>query len=183
MEKITQPSSPLMAVPPDVPPDVPPVPLTDDIEDPPVPAGLVQAALAASVPQIPDALLPLAHGFCQYLQTQVHTFLGDEHRALMKSVDASLASVRAWTEGMLQGNEHSQYTMGDALAKLHEHGANLVHANADPYHAVITARTPNGFALQLTIEKATSGELIEELGRVEGWLVANGYTVVEGVAA
>lgn len=183
----TPPSSPLMHVPSEAEaaifssiPGVPDAP--DDVIDPPVPPGTIDDVVPPTVPALPDALLPLAHGFCQYLQSQVHTFLGEEHRQLQASVDASLAAVRHWAEGMLQGNEHAQYTLGDALAKVREDGARLVHAKADPYTAVLEARTPHGFPLRLTIEKGSSGELIEALGRLEGWLVANGYTVLEGVA-
>jgi hypothetical protein len=158
----------------------------EDIPDPAVPEGTIDVAPAmppATAGTIPDALLPLAHGFCQYLQSRMHAWLMDEHRQLMTTVDGSLASIRTWAQEVFQSNEHAQYTMGDALTQLREHGANFVHAKADPYTAVIDARTPHGFPLRLTIEKGSSGELIEELGRLEGWLVANGYTVVEGAAA
>jgi hypothetical protein len=190
VEKIASPSSPMMTVAPaETPQDVPL--LTGDIPDPLVPAGTIDVApvppdasmLTPPTVTIPDALLPLANGFCQYLQSRMHAWLMDEHRSLMTTVDGSLASIRTWAQEVFQSNEHASYQMGDALAKLHEHGAHLVHAKAEPYTAVIDARTPHGFPLRLTIEKGTSGELIEELSRLEGWLVANGYTVIDGTAA
>jgi hypothetical protein len=156
----------------------------DDIPDPAVPPGTIDdtpaPALPPTVPALPDALLPLAHGFCQYLQGQarMHGWLMDEHRHLMTTLDASLVSIRDWAREVFQSNEHSQYQMANALEKgllLHQS-----HTKAQPYTAVIDARTPHGFPLRLTIEKATSGELIEELGRLEGWLQANGYHVSEG---
>jgi len=195
MAKIAPPSSPLMTAPYTAEealmssiPGVPDGP--DDIPDPAVPAGTIDVApvppessmLAPPTVTIPDALLPLAHGFCQYLQSRMHAWLMDEHRSLMTTVDGSLASIRTWAQEVFQSNEHASYQLGDALAKVREDGARLVHAKADPYTAVLEARTPHGFPLRLTIEKGSSGELIEALGRLEGWLVANGYTVLEGVA-
>ena len=197
--KVAPPSAPMMTnygPEPDDIPDTFPVPpgLADEAMDAHVPGLPVEAPRIAQEPpsgtaptvapsQVsppPGAFLPLAHGFCQYLQSQVHTFLGEEHRQLQASVDVSLAAVRHWAEGMLQGNEHAQYTLGDALLKIQAGG--VTQTTGTPYTAVIDARTPHGYPLRLTIEKGTSSELIEELGRLEGWLVANGYCVVEGAA-
>jgi hypothetical protein len=180
----------MMTVPPEKTPDVQAPLLTDDVEDPPVPAGTIDVApvppdasmLTPPPVTIPDALVPLAHGFCQYLQSRMHAWLMDEHRSLMTTVDSSLASIRTWAQEVFQSNEHASYQLGDALAKLREGGLTLHQDRTTPYTAVIDARTPQGFTLRLTIEKGTSGELIEELGRLEGWLVSNGYSVVEGAA-
>ena len=190
MDKITPPSSPMMHVPSKTEaaifsaiPGIPDSP--DDIADPVVPPGTIDEApapppsAAPPIPPLPDALLPMAHGFCQYLQARMHAWLMDEHRQLMTAVDGSLISVREWAREVFQSNEHASYQLANALEK----GLALTQtvAKAHPYTAVIEARSPNGFPLKFTIEKGTAEDLIDELGRLDGWLVANGYTVADGV--
>jgi hypothetical protein len=169
--------------PAETPDQVTPPLLTDDVEDPPVPPGTLDTPVAMPGDATWRAHEAMLSGFCQALSGQMSRLLTDEAIRLTKQVDETITRLMDYVHGRLEDNEHAQYTLGDALAKLREHGANLVHAKADPYTAVIDARTPHGFPLRLTIEKGTSGELIEELGRLEGWLVTNGYAVVEGTAA
>jgi hypothetical protein len=170
----------MMTAPRVEPSEAPPL-LTDDIPDPVVPAGTLEPHAAMPADATWRAHEALLSGFCQAMSGQMSRLLTDEAIRLTKQVDETLTRLMDYVHGRLEGNEHAQYTLGDALAKVHEHGANFVHAKADPYTAVIDARTPHGFPLRLTIEKGTSGELIEELGRLEGWLVSNGYAVGEGV--
>lgn len=173
MEKIAPPPSPLMTAPPVETPPTPPL-LTDDIPDVAVPAGTLAADATW---RAHEALLS---GFCQALSGQMSRLLTDEAIRLTKQVDETLTRLMDYVHGRLEGNEHAEYSLAAALAQVQEKGLTLSQATATPYTAYVDARTPHGFPLRLTIEKGTSGELIEELGRLEGWLVANGYTVVEG---
>jgi hypothetical protein len=162
MSTIAPPSSPLMAVPPAETPDVPLL-LTDDIPDPVVPAGTIDVAPVPppTVPALPDALLPLAHGFCQYIQAQLTAKLDEAGRRMTKDVDLTMSEMATYTKGVMAAYGPTP----------------------TPYSAVVQAITPNGLPLTLTIAKATSAELVEELGRLEGWLQAHGYTAPEGVLA
>ena len=190
MEKIAPPSSPMMSVPYTAEeallsslPGIPGTP--DDIPDPPVPAGTLDAPAPVASPtdatwRAHEALLS---GFCQALQGQMSRLLTDEAIRLTKQVDETITRMMEYVKGRLEGNEHAEYSLAAALAEVHATGLTLTQATATPYTAYVDARTPHGFPLRLTIAKATSGELIEELGRLEGWLMANGYTVVEGAAA
>jgi hypothetical protein len=177
MSTIAPPSSPLMSVPSTETPDAVTL-LTDDIPDPAVPAGTVDvpATTADATWRAHEALL---HGFCTAMQGQMSRLLTDEAIRLTKQVDDTITRMMDYVKGRLEGNEHAEYSLAAALAQAQEHGVNLVHAQAEPYTAHVDARTPHGFPLRLTIVKGTSGELIEELGRLEGWLVANGYIVAE----
>ena len=182
MEKIAPPSSPMMTVAPAETPQEPPL-LTDDIPDPAVPAGTLDTPVASPTDATWRAHEALLSGFCQALHGQMSRLLTDEAIRLTKQVDETITRMMDYVKGRLEGNEHAEYSLAAALAQVHEKGLTLQQATATPYTAYVDARTPHGFPLRLTIEKGTSGELIEELGRLEGWLVANGYSVVDGAAA
>lgn len=165
----------------------------DDIPDPVVPPDVLAVLAQAQQMAQPEAGGPqdatwraheaLLSGFCQALQGQMARLLTDEAIRLSKQFDETITRVMDYVKGRLEGNEHAEYSLAAALAQVQDKGLTLSQATATPYTAVVEARTPHGFPLRLTIEKGTSGELIEELGRLEGWLVTNGYTVVEGVGA
>lgn len=171
MATIAPPSSPLMTIPPAETPDVPAPLLTDDIADPPVPAGLVQAA--TTVPELPDALVPLAHGFCQYVQAQLGTQLTDAGIKMARSMDTTITAMADYTKGVLATNEHAHYAFADALAK--------ITATHTPYEMTLQVSTPAGVPLTLTIRQQTPVALLDELTRLEAWLQANGYTAGEAV--
>ena len=114
--------------------------------------------LPPTVPGIPDSLVPLAHGFCQYLAAQMHAHLKDAGVKMARDVDTVISDMANFTKGVLSSNEHASYQLSDALLK----GIKLV---TPGYQMVIQAVTPQGLPLTLTVHKDTSAELVEELGR------------------
>ena len=158
---------------------VTPLILTDDISDPPVPPGTIEAQTPVpdsppppnvstgtpapsngTVPVLPDALLPLAHGFCQYVQAQLTAKLDEAGRRMTKDVDMTMSEMATYTKGVM-----------GAYAP-----------TPTPYSVVVHAATPSGLPCTFTVQKPTSSELIEELGRMVGWLEAHGYTAAEVMA-
>ena len=171
MATIAPPSSPMMTVPPAETTREPAL-LTDDIPDPAVPAGTSDPAPVATPEDATwRAHEALLHGFCQAMQGQMSRLLTDEAIRLTKQVDETITRMMDYVKGRLEGNEHAEYSLAAALASGAGRRRDATQANATPYTAYVDARTPHGFPLRLTIEKATSGELIEELGGSRaGWL-------------
>lgn len=178
MAKITPPSSPMMSVPytaeeallSDIPgvPDAPDAP--DDIPDPVVPAGTIEATgPPATAGTIPDALVPLAHGFCQYVQGLLGKQLDDAGVKMARSVDTTVTEMANFTKGVLASNEHASYSFADALVKFAQA------SQETPYQVTLRATSQEGFPVEVTIRKATAAELVDEMGRLVGWLTANGY--------
>lgn len=193
--------------PPIAPPSAPMLTLDNepaDIEDPPVPESLAAAAMAqtvpgvpidtsrmsqetsngtapylipATVPSLPDAFLPLAHGFCQYLQAQFGAKLDEAAIRMTKSVDLAMSGMAQYTQGVLTCNEHAEMQLSDALLKLQEHGLKVYGA---PYEMQLRVSTPAGIPLTLTIRQATPAALLDELTRLEAWLSLNGYVAAQG---
>jgi len=153
----------------------------DDIPDPVVPAGTGEpsAATPASngatpVSGVPPALLPMAHGFCDYIQNRLHGWLLDEHRQLAQGMDVTMSGIRDYAQKVLQCNEHAEYQLANALEKIQKEGLAMV---SPPYQAVVQATTPSGLPLTLTITKLTAPELVNALTNLEAWLTQQGYTV------
>jgi len=197
--KVAPPSAPFLS---NTPADAP-----DDIPDPLVPASLAAEAMAQAtpgvpmeaptiavvpsngtapvsvpptVPALPEAILPLAHGFCQYVQGLLSQQLEDAGIRMTKSVDLAMSGMAQYTQGVLSCNEHAEMQLSDALLKLGEQGLKLLET---PYTLQVQVRTPAGIPLTLTVRKQTAGELLDELTRLEGWLASNGYTGLEVLAA
>ena len=139
-------------------------------------AAPVNGAMPPTVPLLPDALLPLAHGFCQYVQAKLDAQLKDAGVKMARDVDTVISDMANFSKGVLGSNEHAAYQLSDALTR----GIKLVPPG---YQVVVHAVTPCGLPCTLTMTKDTSSELIEELGRMTGWLEANGYTAQEVAAA
>lgn len=147
----------------------------DDIADPAVPAAVLESAETPPAAPLPDHFgthEALLQGFCQHLQHRLHAFMGDEHTAIMKTLDATLVAMKRWVETVCQQNEHAQYTLGDALTKLQSEGLAVIQP---PYQARLQVETAAGYPMELTLTKSTAAALIEELGRLEPWLQSNGY--------
>jgi hypothetical protein len=132
--------------------------------------------MPATVPALPESLLPLAHGFCQYVQGLLGKQLDDAGVRMARVVDTSVTDMANFTKGVLASNEHAQYSFADALAKITDR-------REMPYTVRVTAVSGEGFPLQLTIRKETAGELVEAIGQLLPWLTANGYTAEGAVAA
>lgn len=167
-----------------------PIILTDDIEDPPVPPGTTDEADpypdspqgqnaptatpgGSTVPSLPEGLLPLAHGFCQYLQAKLDKELTDSGIKMARVVDTTITAMADYTKGVLACNEHASYQISDALLKVLERGFTISGA---PYTATVTALNADGFAVTLTIHKHESSSLVEELQRLLPWMRAQGFT-------
>ena len=154
-------------------------PEPDDVIDPSVPVGTLEPLPPAKPATLPDgfgAHEALLQGFCQHLQSRLHQWLMDEHRQLTQGMDVTMSGIRDYAQKVLQCNEHAEYQLASALAKLQEEGLPLL---SPPYQAVLRAQTPAGYAITLTLTKSTSGALVEELGRLEGWMQAHGYVPEE----
>ena len=190
--KVAPPSAPMLTL--DNEPD-------DDIQDPVVPEGtLADEAMAqavpglpmeaprmpqdasngaaptvvpATVPPLPDGLLTLAHGFCQYLQAQFGAKLHETAIRMTKDVDLVMSEMAQFTKGVLSCNEHAEYQLSEAIRTLCDKGLPLHHA---PYEMTLQVYTPAGLPLTLTVRKTTPAELLDELTRLETWLEMNSYT-------
>jgi exodeoxyribonuclease V len=153
--------------------------IPDDIPEPMVPPGTVEPAAAnGAVPPLstlPPAMLPMLTGVCQYMQAQIHRMIAEEHHHWLAGFDGVLVSMRDHMREVLQGNEHSQYSLADALGKLADKGLPLI---TDGYQIVLHAVTPAGLPMTLTVKKPTGPELVEALTNLEAWLGENGYTAL-----
>jgi hypothetical protein len=158
-------------------PDAPPAP-KDDIPEVQVPDTL-KTALAATVPAAPEAQTGLedpfpAHeallqGFCQHLQKILERNVFEHHKVVMEALNSVCDTVRRWSEGTLQVNEHAAYQLSDALLKLQQDGLQVRHA---PYEATLHGQTPSGVAITITVRKQDCDALIDEVTAVEGWLAS-----------
>ena len=82
------------------------------------PAGTAPVVVPSTVPALPDAFLPLAHGFCQYLQAQVGATLHDTAIRMTKDVDLVMSEMAQFTKGVLSCNEHAEYQLSEAIRTL-----------------------------------------------------------------
>lgn len=139
--------------------------------------GTTPPPLSATVPSLPDAFLPLAHGFCQYLQAQFGAKLDEAAIRMTKSVDLAMSGMAQYTQGVLTCNEHAEMQLSNALLKLQEHGLKVYGA---PYEMQLQVSTPAGIPLTLTIRQTTPAALLDELTRLEAWLSHNGYVAAQG---
>src|SRR5262245_2402222 len=162
-EPIAPPSAPLLT-------QEPPAAEPDDVPDPEVPASVVEATPATSAQwREHEALL---YGFCQ----QIFKWMLDYQKQMMDCVEATLGPVRQCLEHAAAGNEHAQYQLSDALLKIQEHG---IRVQTAPYTATVHATTPQGYVLDLQIQKTAAPELVEALTALLSWLSEAGFTGVQ----
>lgn len=167
-ETVAPPSAPMLTA--------EPKPEPDDIPEPTVPPAAIEPlppATPATLPENFGAHEALLQGFCQHLQTRLHRWMMDEHHQLTQGMDITMSGIRDYALKVLQCNEHAEYQLAHALETLQVQGLPLLNP---PYQAVLQARTPAGYAITLTLTKSTAATLVEELGRLEGWLQAQGYS-------
>jgi hypothetical protein len=144
----------------------------DDIPDPEMPPDV--AATEATQSELPssyahDAIL---QAFC----TRVQAWMLDYHKSMMACLEATLEPVRQCLTQAAAGNEHAQYQLSDALLKMQEHGIKVQTA---PYVATVHATSPQGYVLDLTIQKASAPEVVEALTALLSWLSESGFTGVQ----
>ena len=151
-------------------------PFTGDIDDPDVPEGTTEAleaftAIPDTVPAIPEGLLPLAHGFCQYLQARLDTELTNAGIRMARGAETTITSMAEYTQGVLAANEHANYSFAEALIQFARGNPTL------PYQMALQAHTPQGYPITLTIQKGTAEEFIPAMVKLGEWLLSHGYTV------
>src|SRR5262245_20729386 len=163
-EPIAPPSAPLLT-------QEPPAAEPDDVPDPEVPPDVVDMATPAASAQWREheALL---QGFCQH----IFKWMLDYHKQMMACVEATLGPVRQCLEHAAAGNEHAQYQLSDALLKMQEGG---IKVQTTPYVATVHAMTPQGYVLDLQIQKTAAPELVEALTALLSWLSEAGFTGVQ----
>ena len=147
-----------------------PVEAPPTVQEPSLPA--TPPSVPPTVPVLPDALLPLAHGFCQYLQGVFGAKLEEAALRMTKAMGVAMDGMARYTQGVLQCNEHAEMQLSDALLQVREHGLTV---HGSPYEMTLQVSTPAGVPLTLTIRKGSAAELLDELTRLETWLSAQGY--------
>jgi hypothetical protein len=186
-EMIAPPSAPMLTLDPDP---------TDDIHDPAVPEPLTQALQKPQErPQEPPAPPDwqqhesLLQGFLGLLQGRLKGWIEDEHKALQsaratcdlehqrlcQALEAVTTLAQQAVTTSQHTNEHAQYSLADAFARLQERGVQLHH---DPYTAKVTALSPQGFPITVHIAKHHVDELIGALPALMGWLAQEEYKPV-----
>jgi len=135
--------------------------------------GTTPPAVPPTVPALPDALLPLAHGFAQYVQGLLSQQLEEAAIRMTKSVDLTMSGMAQYTQGVLTANEHAEYSLAHVLEKLHSDGLKVYGA---PYEMRLQVYTHAGIPLQFTIRHTSPAALLDELTRLETWLALQGYT-------
>lgn len=149
-------------------PDAPdsPVPDIDDIADPPVPEE-VQTAIEAPVAvqtakeaawREHEALL---HGALAYLMNRINTELSHELRTFGQTFDSIVQQLRTTVPALIPQPPAPQAA-----------------PRPDPYEASVECCAPNGFAVQITVRKQTTEELVEALPGLLNWLQQSGYTAL-----
>jgi hypothetical protein len=189
-DKIAPPSSPMLGTLPiaEEPLLSSPILDPDDIDDPVVPAQVLEAVQAPPPPVSPSRAEPprtdqaafqaheaLLQGFCQHLQQRLEANVLEHHKHVMASLQSICDTVRKWGETALQANEHSQYQLSDALLKVGEQGLALRH---DPYTVRVEAVSQEGFPVMIQVAKPDVAQLTTALPALLAWLQAEGFSPV-----
>ena len=167
----------------------------DDLADPAVPAevlaagpltGAVGATLmnAPTVPAIPESLLPIASGFCQYLQGRLHQWLDEESATLIRSTkdtirgaNDTIVEMRDYAKGLLQANGDSQAALTTVLAQVSQG------LTVNPYRATMKAISPAGYVVTIEVVKHNGAELCEAIEGMQAYLQEMKYGAVPEVEA
>lgn len=163
-EPIAPPSAPILTTAPAVPDDIPDPVVPEAVLDAPEPTGPVSPQWREH-----EALL---HGFCQHVQT----WMLDYHTSMMRCMEATLGPVQQCLTQAAAGNEHAQYQLSDALLKLQQDG---IKVQTTPYVATVRATTPQGYVLDLQIQKMAAPELVDALTSLMAWLEGAGFVGVQ----
>lgn len=110
---------------------------------------------------------PMLHGFLEHLQQVLRRSVVEEQQTVNHNLDKLLLFLQDWVQKTCTANEHAQYQLSSALDGLAKHGLPLL---SPPYQAVVEAVSPQGYPVKLTITKATTPELVEELERLLPWM-------------
>lgn len=145
--------------------------LTDDIPDVPVPAP-VQAALAS--PMAPSAVAQpeIVDVTTRLLEGKITDWVAGQSTATMKVLDQVYGHVAACLDKIAVANDHAQYQLANALDRLVDKGVTV---KGEPYTVTVSALTPQGFPLTLTLRKSTADDLVPALEALAAWLEQAGY--------
>jgi len=97
-----------------------------------------------------------------------------EHQRLCQALEAVTTLAQRAVTTSQQTNEHAQYSLGDAFARLQERGVQL-HLRHDPYQVTVHTMSPQGFPIAFHVAKSDVTELIGALPALVGWLAQEGY--------
>jgi hypothetical protein len=171
----------------------------DDIQDPVVPEPLAQAIQngqdasqtrpPASEWQQHESLL---QGFLGLVQGRLKTWIKEEHNALQsaratcdlehqrlcQALEAVTTLAQRAVTTSQQHNEHAEYSLADAFARLQERGVSL-HLRHDPYVATVSAISQQGFPVRITLAKAETADFVAALPVLLAWLEEQGYRPTE----
>jgi exodeoxyribonuclease V len=156
------------------------LPQDDDVADPVVPAAVLTPApqaLPATVPRLSEDLLPMAQGFCQYLQATLDKWLMEEHSKLLRGANDSLVEMRDFAKGLLHANGDSQAALATVLSHV---GQGLM---VNPYKATMQAVSPAGYVVTIEVVKRDGGELVSAIEGMQEYLQEMRYTAMPAVAA
>lgn len=165
-----------------------PAPEPEDIPEPPVPSTLADALAAAvhevvSVPVEPSDIpvLPTSaqddavlHAFCQRLQT----WMMDYHTGVMRMLDDTLVAMRKWVETTTSVNEHQGYQLAGTLETLTRQGIPVITNTETPYQVRVSARSPEGYGVEILVQKDTAATLISSIPALTAWLHGQHYTAI-----
>ena len=165
-DQIAPPSAPLVSA-------VPPAPEPDDIPDPDVPAAIGDTPPAGPMSAQWREHEALLHGFT----AQIQRWMLDYHKQMMACVEATLEPVRQVLRQDASDNEHASYALADALLKMQEQG---IRVQTSPYIATVHATTPQGYGLDLQIQKTAPQELVDAVTSLVAWLEQSGFAGAQG---
>jgi hypothetical protein len=191
-EMIAPPSAPILT-------QTPPLVLEpdpkDDIQDPAVPESLgttLQELQQGGHPETPAPAWQqhesLLQGFLGLVQGRLKAWIEEEHKALQsaratcdlehqrlcQALEAVTTLAQRAVTTSQQTNEHAQYSLADAFARLQERGVSL-QLHHDPYQVTVHTMSPQGFPIAIQVAKSDASELISALPALTGWLAQEGY--------
>ena len=143
----------------------------DDIPDGQVPASVV-AAMATSSAPLTQEQVPLVDATMRLLEGKITDWVSSQSTATMKVLDQVYGHVAACLDKIAVANDHAQYQLANALDRLSASGVTV---KGEPYTVTVSAVTPQGFPLTLTLKKGSADELAPALEAMAAWLEQAGY--------
>jgi hypothetical protein len=150
---------------------MPAEPEPEDIPDPETPQALLDRLTPDDSGAPPAAVYAheaLLVGFCSRVQAWMQSY----HASMMTCMESVLKPVQTCLEHAAAQNEHAQYSLADALAKMQDSGMTVVN---DPYRAEVHVTSPQGFQVRVSIAKRDPDELMDGIDGLLTWLHESGY--------
>lgn len=149
-------------------------PLTDDIPEVAVPASVVAAIATQGIPVVSNQS-ELVNGTMSLIEGKMTDWVQAQQTGTLKALDRVYEHMAACLDKIAVANDHAQYQLATALDRLSASGVQI---SGTPYTATLQAISPQGFPLQLTLQKRSAEELVQALEGVSAWLTAQGYGAV-----